>query len=241
MNEILFAMLDDDSSAQLEMVEMAWSGPLADPLRVAYRERMVCWILRIYTGAHGMPAYTGNGDVNLRSVARLLEVPVLADPQASSHQVREALQAAAHKAQVCPEDGSTLVGPQHTPEVGSCCLRRNIEWIAAEVGLSALETEILDLACALWVFKTLRIAQDIWGDLTSRDVANAVSALIQYPRAGVDAALRHDARLAQSGLLLNTREAESTLHDMLRVPRRLLLRLVMPHSDPAGVLELIRK
>lgn len=219
--------------------EQDWRGPQADPLRAAYRERLVCWILRIYTGAHGSVPYNGPGDPMQRHVARLLELPLLADPQATATQVRSALQAAAKKILAQPASGVARIAPDDLyryPMVSDCSLRTNIEWLAGECGFSPSETAVLELACALVIFKPLRTAQDIWGELMVADVANAISALIELPRADIEQILHPNSRLIQSGLLSPPQHSESSLQHMLRVPRRMAQRLAMSHANPIEIL-----
>ena len=79
-----------------------WSGGLAHPARLAYRERLVCWMTRILGGAGDMPAYCEGGSPRLGSVADLLGIPALADPLASVATVRQALGDALQSTQALP-------------------------------------------------------------------------------------------------------------------------------------------
>lgn len=227
LNEDLYDFFDSDSS---DIGVQNWSGPLADPARVAYRERLCCWILRIYTGVDGMPSYSEIGHLRHSATAQLLGVPELAQTQASADEVRLALQRAA--AQLFAKlDQDCLTLP-----VAPCSMRSNIEWLATSVNLNPVESELFELACALWVFKPLRVAQEIWGDLMPSDVIHALSVLTQRPRSEVELALRPKGRLMSCGLLLAVPQSEDRLHRMVRCSRRLVQRLTLHQDDPAQIL-----
>lgn len=225
-NEDLYDLFEQDSS---DIDVENWTGLLADPARVAYRERMCCWILRIYTGVDGMPPYSNVGHLRHSVTAQLLGVPELA-MQLPVEEVRQALQKAADQLFArLSQDCLTL-------PVAPCSMRSNIEWLAASVGLNPVEFELLELVCALWAFKPLRIAQDIWGELMPSDVIHALSALIQRPRSEVELALRPNGRLMRCGLLLPAPQSEDRLSRMVRSSRRLIQRLTLHQQEPAQVL-----
>ena len=210
--------------------EQIWSGPLADPARMAYHLRLTSWVLHIYTGAGGMPQYTDAGSAHANAMAKFLNVPELSNPQCNAQQVFEALTKAALQGPACIDEQVPL------PAIQPCSMHVNIEWLARTVGLNAVEQDIFELACAVMLFKPLRTAQELWVDLMESDVAHAVSTLIHHPRSEVETALHNKSRLRASGLLQPSVANEDNLYRMLRVTKRLLQRIANCRQDPSAIL-----
>jgi hypothetical protein len=131
--------------------EPTWVGPMADPTRVAYRDRLVHWTLCIYVGVGGMPGYTDEGKPRQNSMATFLGVPQLANPDCNSQQVHAALLKALEAEEAKLGCGSLV------PPVAPCSMRNNIEWLANTVGLKPVEQDILELLTAIAVFNNIKI------------------------------------------------------------------------------------
>ena len=210
--------------------EQTWSGPMADPNRTGYRGRLVYWMLCIYTGTGGMPGYTDAGNPRQNNMASFMGVPELANPQCNPQEVIGAL----FRAQV---RASAHHGPSTAmPPIAPCSMRTNIEWLASTLGLSPVEQDIFEMLCAIYVFRQLRVALELWGEMMESDVINAVSVLLRCTRTDVEVALRVGGRLRASGLVVTPVYSEAAMHQMLRVPRKLIQRLAAAQSEPGAIL-----
>lgn len=206
------------------------SGGLAHPARLAYRERLVCWMTRILGGAGEMPAYCEAGSPRLGSVADLLGIPALADPLASVATVRQALGDALQSTQALPH------GDHPTPPVEPCSMRHTIDWLAHSAGLCEVARDIFELAVALRVFQPLRLAASTWGDMGQGDLIQVLSAVLNLDPEAIAPACQPDALLFRSGLVVLNAYGDSTLDRLMKVPRLLAQRIPAHQGHPALIL-----
>jgi len=129
-------LLDDEGTHQNH-----WSGPRTTPVRIAYRERLTCWILRVLLGENDMPAYQDTGNPRLAPVAELLNAPSLANPAVGATEIQNQLAAARNQAFGLlwdqPGPVSALVA------VIDCSLAQAVDWLAQRAGLDPVERAIL--------------------------------------------------------------------------------------------------
>ena len=81
------------------------------------------------------------------------------------------------------------------------CLARNVQRLSALAGLSATECRILEFAILIHTEETLKKTADLLGDLTSIQVFNVLSMLLDLPQAEVRKSLSNNGALSRSGLL----------------------------------------
>jgi hypothetical protein len=82
-------ILDDNGDAPVQVDH--WTGDYGSDAREAYRARLACWILRIYSGAGGMPPFFEAGSPKQVAIARITGVSELADPAAAAADVSRAI------------------------------------------------------------------------------------------------------------------------------------------------------
>jgi hypothetical protein len=112
--------------------EQNWDGPLADPIRVAYRDRLVFWTLLMYTGAEGMPEYSDHGNVRQNVMAKFLNVPQLPNPEFKSSEVIAALHVAfalqSSKVDVTAQDHQRVAAIENLTPADFACIARKIKF-----------------------------------------------------------------------------------------------------------------
>ncbi len=98
-------------------------------------------------------------------------------------------------------------------------LAGNVERLSALAGLSATDCRILEFAVLIHTEETLEKTVDLLGDLTSKQVFNVLSALLDLPQAEIRKALSKNGPLARSGLLslYKGRTRGVDLHDKLEL------------------------
>lgn len=186
--------------------------------RDAYLPRIQRWMLQVLTGEGGMPAInrTQVGDQSL--FAKALDLPILTDSSAKDAEVMEALQ---HK--------RTAIGDG---EVGECPLKRNLEWLCKQVGLTATEAAIVEFVACQRAFVPLRRATRLWDDLGLVTAPQVLSILLGRPIAEIAQAIGRGARLLRSGLVHIDLDEKVGLDRALQMPRALAQRLALHEGDP---------
>lgn len=91
------------------------------------------------------------------------------------------------------------------------CLERNMERLAKRVGLSKVDTRILEFAVLLHGNPMLDAAADLLGELSSAKVYRVLAKLLSLPEAAVKTALSGKGTLQQSGLLALDRRGQDSL------------------------------
>ena len=81
------------------------------------------------------------------------------------------------------------------------CLARNVQRLSALAGLSATDCCILEFAILIHTEETLKKTANLLGDLTSIQVFNVLSMLLDLPQAEVRKSLSKNGALSRSGLL----------------------------------------
>ncbi|MDP2369502.1 AAA family ATPase [Rhodoferax sp.] len=206
-----------------------WRDQPGNQARLAYRDRLACWLLRILGSAGVMPTSADTSPPHHAAFAELLSVPELADPTASPLAVSQAVSAALQRL-------ADPARPACTPTVLDCGMLRTLNWLAHAAGLDALERDILEFALALQTFGPLRSAVEIWGDIGYGDVISALALVLQAPSEGVAKALQTHGRLLGSGLLRFMVYQHSALGELLYLPRKLAQRLPFHEDAPALIL-----
>ncbi|MDO8767370.1 MAG: ATP-binding protein [Burkholderiaceae bacterium] len=223
-------ILDDncDAPVQIDRIDH-WTDDYGSDAREAYRARLACWILRIYSGAAGMPPYCEAGSPKQAAVAQITGVCELADTQVGAAGVSQAIMQANELAQaIAAPDQASL-------PVRDCNMRRIVNWLAASAGLNALERDIFEFGVALRAFTPLRTAVATWGNLTHGDLINALSAVLELPAAAVGLACQPHSALLRCGLL-RVNYHEGTLDDLLKVPRQLARHIPYHLGEPPQIL-----
>ncbi len=217
---------DDFLSRPRSRVRESWTGLDAPPARLAYRGRLVCWILRILRGAGGMPIYCEPGSPRLGVLADLLNVPLLADPAGRVQDVQQALQNVFETTESLIQDGCLQL------PVEDCAMLRTIQWLASSAGLDAIETEIFEFAAAMRAFRPLRVAVATWGEIGLGELPQAFSGILNRSLQEVTPALQRDSRLLRCGLLSVNPHGDNTLERLLKVPRGLGQRIPVHEGHP---------
>lgn len=223
-------ILDDNDDAPLQVDRLDhWSGEYGSDAREAYRPRLAGWILRIYSGAAGMPPYCEAGSSKQALIARITGVPELADSQVGAADVSRAIMQANDLARA-------IAAPdQARAPVPDCNMLATINWLATSAGLNALERDIFEFAVALRTFTPLRAAVATWGNLTHGDLINALSAVLDLPVAALGLACQADSALLRCGLIRVHHHA-GPLDELLTVPRQLTQRIPYHLGEPARIL-----
>ena len=94
-------------------------------------------------------------------------------------------------------------------------LRENVERLAQQIGLSDVDSRILELVLLLQTYKVLDDVGDWLGQLTERRTAHILSVLLSLPEDEVARSLRPDGNLCQSGLVAVDRAKTSSLSSKL--------------------------
>lgn len=220
----------EDMDDHMEVADH-WFGVSAQSTRGAYRLRLVSWILRIYTGAGGMPPLRKPGSTSLQPVALVLQIPEMADAGTSVATLVELLGRASE----------TVLGPLQTSgdanwPVSDCAMSRTLNWLGSSAGLNQTEQSIFEFAVAMRVFKALRVAVQCWGNLTLPDIAYALSAVLNIELEAAQAALHPKSVLLTSAILRIHPEGEEYLSSLLFVSNRLAQSIANHHGDPEEIL-----
>jgi hypothetical protein len=145
--------------------------------------RVMSWVLRIYCGYGGMPAFQESGGSSLKAVAEVLGISQMADQTCSAATLQELL---AHKAKEIlgplsdATQGEAPASPANWP-VADCPMSRTMKWLADSAGLNRVEHDIFELAVAMRVFRAVHTAVEAWGTFNHGDVPYALSAMLNVP------------------------------------------------------------
>ena len=115
-------------------------------------------------------------------------------------------------------------------------LRRNVQKIARLAGLSGTDCRILELAILIHDVKPLEDAADILGELSTPQVSEAVSGILDIPCSEVRSSLSPKGILNRSGLL-SLSDGSNELHRKLDLLSYAFpSQMMVPDMDPAGLL-----
>lgn len=117
-------------------------------------------------------------------------------------------------------------------------LRRNVAQLAALAHLSEADCRILEFACCVHVDSLLEDATDMFGDLTSAQVASCLASVLDLPADTVRAALASQSVLARTGLLTLDRSGRGWLRSRLDLLSGNFAELMQ--TEAADVLHLLR-
>lgn len=232
-----------------------WSSISNQNTRSAYRMRVVSWILRIYCGFGGMPAYVRPGNSGQGPVAQILELPELEDPGCSAAEVQQLLWQKAQlvlgplsdferqqvpAAVVLTADSPASEIPRDSkPDnwpVEDCTMRSTLHWLAQSAALSPVEEAIFELSIAMRVFQIMHKAVEIWGSLNRGDLPHALSALLNVSMDEALAACHPQSTLWKSGIVRLNRHGFEFMNAVLHVPRTLAENIAYHQGPPQTIL-----
>jgi SpoVK/Ycf46/Vps4 family AAA+-type ATPase len=198
---------------------------------------MCSWILRIYGGHGGMPAFREGGNPALRAVADILGLAPLAD-QTSSAATVQALLAEKSREILDPLQGDSDAGtrPYANWPVLDSPMRGTMQWLAQSAGLNAVEYAIFELTVVMRVFRALQKAAESWGELNQGDLPYALSALLNIPLPDILAVWHPKGALLSCGVVRINQHADEYLNAMLLVPRQLAESIAYHQGPPQGIL-----
>ena len=201
----------------------------SNPNALAYRDRLITWILRIYTGAGGFPRFAQTGNANQSMVADLLGLEALGHSTTTEAQAVGMLNQAWQ--QHLAQHGDALAPVQ------TCHLQRCLQWIADCAQLTPTQHAILELVVCAQCFVPLRRALNLWDELNHGGLVHALSVLLDAPVVEVDEAIANQGRLMRCGLLSISLHGGDMLHRMLTVPEYLGRTLTYYQGEPQNVLQ----
>jgi len=235
-----------------------WDSISSQSTRSAYRMQVLSWILRIYCGFGGMPAYLRAGNPDQSAVADVLQLPELRDSQCSVDQLQQLLWKKAREVlgplsgfethvaitpdtdpypypYPDPQASAELAGQANWP-VADCSMRMTVLWLAESAGLNPVELAIFELAVAMRVFQPVKKAVEVWGFLNWGDLPYALSAVLNVPLEDTLAACHPDGALWSSGIVRLNRQNDEYLSAMLFVPRTLADNIAYHQGPPQAIL-----
>jgi SpoVK/Ycf46/Vps4 family AAA+-type ATPase len=241
-----------------------WDSISSQSTRAAYRMRVLSWILRIYCGYAGMPAYQRAGNPDQSAVADVLQLPELRDSQCSAVQLQQLLW---QKARVVLGPLTGFESPtemalshdgggssRHGEELGldtvppaaatglsnwpitDCPMCQTLTWLAESAGLNPVEQAIFELTVAMRVFQPVKKAVEVWGVLNWGDVPYALSAVLNLPLEDTLAACDPKGALLTSGIVRINRHNDEYLSAMLFVSRTLAENIAYHQGPPQAIL-----
>ena len=235
-----------------------WGSISSQSTRAAYRHQVVSWILRIYCGFGGMPAYLKGGHAEQHDVADVLQIPELRDSKCGPVELQELLwqkarevlgplsgfEAAVRVAQMkqtqqCNLEASLAIGTPEVPAnlpIADCPMRTTVHWLSKSAGLNTVEEAIFELAVAMRVFRPVKNAVETWGHLNRGDLPYALSAILNVPLAAAMTACRPSGALWTSGVVRINRHNDEYLSAMLFVPRTLSESIAQHQGSPERIL-----
>ena len=224
-------LMDGEDPSDHQTVADHWSGVAAQSIRQAYHLRVVSWVLRIYTGAGGMPPLRKFGSPALAASAQLLEIPQLAEINPDVATVAELLE---RKAAIVLSPLQER-GEANWP-VGDCAMARTLQWLGSSAGLNDAEFAIFEFAVAMRAFRILRSAVQAWGAITLPDTAHALSAVLNISVEQIQAALHPSSALLTSAILRLHPDGEEYLDSLLFVSSRLAQGIAHHQGPPQEIL-----
>lgn len=181
--------------------------------------------IRLLLYAGGLEALFCDGRLQDRRLLRCLPLPpdIVAEP--SRENVESALRQRlkAHKLVV-----ETTRGRSHFDE--------NLGWLTENVGLDAVETQVLTLVAVSQTSRALERTLELFGTLKATEVHELVAMATGLTLEDVSDALRPDGRLIRSGLLWLSTEAPWRWESKVGVLHGLAEQLLLRHKDPAQLL-----
>lgn len=205
--------------AQSGLPESEWTDEFSPSSRTAYLPRIQTWMLQVLTGEGGMPHINRSSTSDIGIFAKALDMPLLQSSDASDKQVMVALQ-------------EKLAGLRQNREVGDCPLKRNLQWLCDQTGLTATEAAIVEFVACQRAFLQLRRATRLWDDMGLVTGPQVLSILLQRPIAEINAAIGKGSRLLRSGLVHVDLDEKVGLDRALQMPRSLAQRLALHEGDP---------
>lgn len=216
MNDRIKEVIDHSSAP---LTNGGWTDEFSPGSRTAYLPRIQTWMLQVLTGEGGMPhinrTYTGD----LGILAKALDMPILQDSAASDEQVMTALQ-------------QKLALLRHNTEVGDCPLKRNLQWLCTQTGLTSTEAGVVEFVACQRAFLQLRRTTRLWDDMGLVTGPQVLAILLQRPIAEISDAIGKGSRLLRSGLVHVDLDEKVGLDRALQMPRALAQRLALHEGDP---------
>ncbi len=99
----------------------------------------------------------------------------------------------------------------------SRCLARNVECLSALAGLSATDCRILEFAVLIHTEDILKKTGNLLNNLSTKQVSNVLSALLDLPQAEIRCSLSKNGALSRSGLLSLNQKGADSLDDKLEL------------------------
>ena len=126
---------------------------------------------------------------------------------------------------------------KHQGVVAPSPLRENVDRLARQIGLSDVESRILEVVVLLQTYQVLDDAGDWLGQLTTRRTAHILSVLLSLPEGEVSRALRRDGILCRSGLVAVCLEKTSSLATKLEpISPDFVAQICSSDSEPLSLL-----
>lgn len=119
---------------------------------------------------------------------------------------------------------------------GRTPFERNIGWLADNLGLCALEAQILTFIAASALVDVLGRALELFGPLRAAEVIELVAVAVDGAQSDVERALRHDGKLIRSGLVWLSLETAWRWDSKIGLLQGLAEQLPVQHEDPSGLL-----
>lgn len=205
--------------AQSGLPDSDWTDEFSPSSRTAYLPRIQTWMLQVLTGEGGMPHINRSSTSDIGIFAKALDMPILQNSDASDKQVMLALQ-------------EKLAGLRQSREVGDCPLKRNLQWLCDQTGLTTTEAAVVEFVACQRAFLQLRRATRLWDDMGLVTGPQVLAILLQRPIAEINAAIGRGSRLLRSGLVHVDLDEKVGLDRALQMPRSLAQRLALHEGDP---------
>lgn len=212
--------LDDTMECNTDpFIDREWSQEFSPSSRTAYLPRIQTWMLQILTGEGGMPHINRGNPGDLGIFAKALDMPLLQDSAASDTQLMAALR-------------EKLADLRKNKDVGDCPLKRNLQWLCTQTGLTPTEAAVVEFVVCQRAFLQLRRATRLWDDMGLVTGHHVLAILLQRPMAEISAAIDKGSRLLRSGLIHVDLDEKVGLDRALHMQRSLAQRLAMYEGDP---------
>lgn len=189
---------------------------------LAYREVLRYWSIKLIAGQCANTPISSAGNPQLAAIAYGVQLPQLADPQASAETVTQAIAKAVQEIGECPEPAD-------------CHLKRNLAWLAHSAALNPTEAKLMEFMVCIDQFDTLHQVAELQGALNYGALVDMLSALLGLEADAVSHALRYGSALQQMGMV-HAVWGSCMLSESLSVPTYLGWRLVYHADDPAELL-----
>lgn len=201
------------------MSDSDWPNEFSPSSRAAYLLRIQTWMLQVLTGEGGMPHIQRSATSDVGLFAKFLDLPILLDSTASDQQVMDALK-------------EKLRDLRQNAEVGDCPLKRNLQWLCTQTGLTSTEAAVVEFVACQRAFLQLRRTTRLWDDMGLVTGPQVLAILLQRPIAEISDAIGKGSRLLRSGLIHVDLDEKVGLDRALQMPRSLAQRLALHEGDP---------